>query len=80
MRYTCMYMYNSLKILHYNHEICTKISKAYFLKIFRLIGLGKQCKLRSNFLFIMLTSPCNVYPLTPHLYIAKLGCTMYTFF
>ena len=29
---------------------------------------------------IMLTSPCNVYPLTPHFYIAKLGCTRYTLF
>ena len=24
---------------------------------------------------IMITSPCNVYPLTPHLYIVKLGFT-----
>ena len=27
----------------------------------------------------MQTSPCNEYPLTPHFYIVKLGCTGYTF-
>ena len=29
----------------------------------------------SPFSYIMLTRPCNVYPLTPHFYIVKLGFT-----
>ena len=29
---------------------------------------------------IMITSLCNVYPLTPNFYIVKLGFTGYTFF
>ena len=39
---------------------------------------------RNNFvfklLFIMQTCPCNEHPLTPHLYIVKLGLTGYTLF
>ena len=32
-------------------------------------------------LYIMITSPCKVYPLTPHFYIVKLGFTgVYIFF
>ena len=29
----------------------------------------------SQFCFIRITCPCNVYPLTPHFYIVKLGFT-----
>ena len=31
-------------------------------------------------LHIMLTCPCNVWPLTPHFYIVKMGLSRYTFF
>ena len=32
-------------------------------------------QLHVSLLCIMITSPCNVYPLTPHFYIVKLGFT-----
>ena len=31
------------------------------------------CRLKEMCLLIMITCPCNVYPLTPHFYIVKLG-------
>ena len=41
------------------------------------LGLGWITSLGQKFdkSIIMITSPCNVYPLTPHFYVVKLGFT-----
>ena len=40
-----------------------------------------QTLLISRFIPIRITCPCDLYPLTPHFYIVKLGCTgVYIFF
>ena len=44
-------------------------------------GLNYMTKKSENFLpFIRITCPCNVYPLTSHFYIVKLGLQGYTIF
>ena len=51
-----------------------------FLKVFTINKYGDHlchvaCTIYISFLSIMIASPCNVYPLTPHFYIVKLGFT-----
>ena len=55
--------------------------KTFAYLIMKKFGLKKMAKLLSHGIYlpgtlnIMQTCPCNVYPLTPNFYIAKLGCT-----
>ena len=44
-------------------------------------GSGVNQELKVFFKFIRITCPCDLYPLTPHFYIVKLGFTgVYIFF
>ena len=50
---------------------------SYVVRYVAILLSSMQCI--EGFLIIMITNQCNVYPLTSHFYIVKLGFQGYTF-
>ena len=68
-------------ILGYVTAKATEASK--MLDTRKLIIIHVHVFAAKNTKLIMQTSPCNEYPLTPHIYIVKLGfteCTLFSYF
>ena len=59
---------------HTQHNTKTQTHKTMFYRPRTVKGKG-SCFFLLFFFYIMITYPCNVYPLTPNFYIVKLGFT-----